>query len=228
MKKTFLKDLLTFGIIVALWAVYSMGYLPMGQAMDVLTIVVFVTIMTLAAEDAATKVIKHKELITWQYVVLMAFVMACDFLWVFLGVCATMAQLASRAILLCAAVGGTVVWAAYAYRISVMSEDERIILTKSILYKKLSRKFRKMNDEEVEKALSKALFCHLKDDSLEGGLLVGEPFTVERSTLDELLQQDSGTDNGAAIQVISGYIQQLIATRPVVEKKAKKTKKEKN
>lgn len=218
MKKTFFKNLMSLGIIVVLWGIYSLGYLPFGQALDVLTVVVFVTVMTLTAEDVASKTIKHKELITWQYVVLMAFVMACDFLWVFLGVCSTVTQLAVRASLLVASVAGTFVWAVYVYRVSVMTDEERCILVKTYAYRKVARKLGKMNDEEVEKALSKVLFCHLENDCLEGRLLVSEPFTPEYATLDELVQQDGGADSGTAVSVVNGYIKSLIAKRSEKEK----------
>lgn len=188
------------------------------RPLDVLTVVVFVTVMTLTAEDVASKTIKHKELITWQYVVLMAFVMACDFLWVLLGVCSTVSQLAARASLLVASVAGTFVWAVYVYRVSVMTDEERCILVKTYAYRKVARKLGKMNDEEVEKALSKVLFCHLENDCLEGRLLVSEPFTPEYATLDELVQQDGGADSGTAVSVVNGYIKSLIAKSSEKEK----------
>lgn len=213
MKKSFLKNLITLGAVIILWFIYSLGYLPFGQALDVLTIVVFITIMTLCAEDATDKVLGARNLITWQYVVMVAFIMTCDFLWLYLASCDTVLQLAVRAIMLSAAVGGTFVWAWFAYRISVMSDDERKVLEKSIAYKKLARKFPKMNDEEVREVLEKALFCHLQDDSLEGSLLVSEPFTPEFSTLSELSGADSGADNGTAISIINGYISKLISGR---------------
>ena len=53
MIRTFLKNASTLGVIVFLWIVYSIGYLPLYQAMDVLTVVVFVTVMALTAEDEA-------------------------------------------------------------------------------------------------------------------------------------------------------------------------------
>lgn len=218
MKKSFLKNLITLGAVIVLWFIYSLGYLPFGQALDVLTIVVFITVMTLCAEDAADKVLGSRSLITWQYVVLIAFTMACDFIWLYLAACNTVLQLVVRAIMLVAAIGGTFVWAWFAYRISVMSDEERKVLDKSIAYKKLARKFPKMNDEEVREVLEKALFCHLQDDSLEGSLLVGEPFTPEYETLSELSGADSGTDNGTAISIINGYISELIAKRVKKEK----------
>lgn len=213
MKKTMFKNSMTLGIIVLLWGIYSLGYLPLGQALDILTVVVFVSVMTLIVEDVAVKTFKHRDLFTWQYLVLIAFAMACDFLWIFLSACETFLQLGVRAVLLLAAVGGTCVWAFCAYRISVMSEEERIVLAKTMAYKRAIRKIGKMNDEEVEKVLSKALFCHLEGDCLEGSLLVGEPFTPEFQTLDNLLEQDGGAIDGSAVQVIDGYIKSLISKR---------------
>ncbi len=222
MIRTFLKNASTLAVIVFLWIVYSIGYLPLYQAMDVLTVVVFVTVMALTAEDVADKAFGNRKLMTWQYAILVAFVLTCDFLWVFLGSCDTWMQLLIRVLLLMAAAAGTGMWAWFAYRVSVMSDRERNILSKTIAYRKLARKFKKMNDEEVKTALESALFCHLEADSLEGRCMVGEPFTPEYKTLNELLAEDGGADNGAALSVINGYIQSLIEKRATEKKNKKK------
>ena len=213
MYKTFLKNVAAVGAIIALWAVYSIGYLSLADALDVLTVVVFISVLSISIEDAAEKLFLNRKLITWQYVVLMAFTLTCDFLWLFLAACASWAELLTRAVLLVAAAGGTFAWAWFAYRVSVMSEVDRLILEKTIAYKKLTRKIGKLNDEEVREVLNKALFCYLKDDCLEGGLLVSQPFHPGYKTYDELVSEDSGADSGAAISIINGYISSLIEKR---------------
>ena len=194
MFKTFLKNVAAVGAIIALWAVYSIGYLSVADALDVLTVVVFISVLSISIEDAAEKLFLNRKLITWQYVVLMAFTLTCDFLWLFLAACASWAELLTRAVLLVAAAGGT-------------------LLEKTIAYKKLTRKIGKLNDEEVREVLNKALFCYLKDDCLEGGLLVSQPFHPGYKTYDELVSEDSGADSGAAISIINGYISSLIEKR---------------
>ena len=158
MIKTFLKNVAAVGAIIALWAVYSIGYLSVADALDVLTVVVFISVLSISIEDAAEKLFLNRKLITWQYVVLMAFTLTCDFLWLFLAACASWAELLTRAVLLVAAAGGTFAWAWFAYRVSVMSEVDRLILEKTIAYKKLTRKIGKLNDEEDRGVLNKALF----------------------------------------------------------------------
>ena len=213
MLKTFLKNVAAVGAVIALWAVYSIGYLSFAEALDVLTVVVFISVLSIAIEDAAEKLFLNRKLITWQYVVLMAFTLTCDFLWLFLAACGSWAELITRAVLLVAASCGTFAWAWFAYRVSVMSEVDRLILEKTIAYKKLTRKIGKLNDEEVREVLNKALFCYLKDDCLEGGLLVSQPFHPGYKTYDELVSEDSGADSGAAISIINGYISLLIEKR---------------
>lgn len=212
MIKTLLKNTLSIVAIVVMWGIYSIGYLSLPDALNALTLVVFVSVLAMATEDVFAKLLLNRELITWQYAILIAFVLTCDFLWLYLADCATWIQLAIRAILLVIAAFGTFIWAFFAYRISVMSEQERTILYKSIAYKKIAKKFKGMSDEQVRAALESTLFCYLEGDSLEGGLLVSEPFTPEFKTYSEL---SSSTDNNiaSALSIANGYIDLLIKNR---------------
>ena len=212
MIKTLLKNTLSIVAIVVMWGIYSVGYLSLPDALNALTLIVFVSVLAMATEDVFAKLLLNRELITWQYAILIAFVLTCDFLWLYLADCATWIQLAIRAILLIIAAFGTFIWAFFAYRISVMSEQERTILYKSIAYKKIARKFKGMSDEQVRAALENTLFCYLEGDSLEGGLLVSEPFTPEFKTYSELT---NSTDNdiASALSIANGYIDLLIKNR---------------
>lgn len=212
MIKTLIKNTLSIVAIVVMWAIYSVGYLSLPDALNALTLVVFVSVLAMATEDVFAKLLLNRELITWQYAILIAFVLTCDFLWLYLADCATWIQLAIRAILLIIAAFGTFIWAFFAYRISVMSEQERTILYKSIAYKKIAKKFKDMSDEQVRTALESTLFCYLEGDSLAGGLLVSEPFTPEFKTYSEL---SSSTDNdiASALSIANGYIDLLIKNR---------------
>ena len=212
MIKTLLKNTLSIVAIVVMWGIYSVGYLSLPDALNALTLIVFVSVLAMATEDVFAKLLLNRELITWQYAILIAFVLTCDFLWLYLADCATWIQLAIRAILLIIAAFGTFIWAFFAYRISVMSEQERTILYKSIAYKKIARKFKGMSDEQVRAALENTLFCCLEGDSLEGGLLVSEPFTPEFKTYSELT---NSTDNdiASALSIANGYIDLLIKNR---------------
>lgn len=216
MQKTLLKNTLSIVAIIVMWGIYSVGYLSLPDALNALTLVVFVSVLAMATEDVFAKLILNRELITWQYAILIAFVFTCDFLWLYLADCATWVQLAIRAILLIIAAFGTSVWAFFAYRISVMSEQERTILYKSIAYKKIAKKFKGMSDEQVRAALESTLFCHLEGDRLEGGLLVGEPFNSEYKTYSEL---SSSTDNdiASALSVANGYIDLVISKRKEIK-----------
>lgn len=210
MIKTFIKNALSLLAIVVLWGVYSIGYLSAYEALNALTVVVFVSVLALSVEDVITKAIMARDMITWQYAILMTFVVACNILWLYVAGCASVLQLVTRALLLIAAAGGTFAWAWYGYRISVMSEQERALLIKESAYRKYARKFPAMSDEEVRKILSKALFCHLAGDSLEGRMLVDQPFDAQYRTLDELTADGDG---GAAVSVAAGYIEMLLSKR---------------
>ena len=212
MIKTLIKNALSIVAIIVMWGIYSVGYLSLPDALNALTLVVFVSVLAMATEDVFAKLLLNRELITWQYAILIAFVLTCDFLWLYLADCATWIQLAIRAILLIIAAFGTFIWAFFAYRISVMSEQERTILYKSIAYKKIARKFKGMSDEQVRAALENTLFCYLEGDSLEGGLLVSEPFTPEFKTYSELTNS-TDSDIASALSIANGYIDLLIKNR---------------
>lgn len=217
MIKIIYKNAMALGVPVVLWTAYSIGYLDLIQFLDGLTAVIFLMVIGLLAEDIADKTFNHRNRFTWQYVVLAAFVVACAFLWIFWARCETWPQLFGRGILLFAAIAGTLAWCFFAYRVSLMSDDERKGLRLSIVYRRLARKFPKMDNAEVRDALEGALFCRLQDDSLEGRLLVGQPFTSDLATLDELLQRSDSTDNSSTYTVINQYIDNLINNRKVKE-----------
>lgn len=213
MLKTMLKNLLTLIGLVILLAAYAVGFMSLYDFMNTLTVVVFLGVLTLTLEDVLRKSLTAREMITWQYAVLILFAVACDFLWVFLAACDTWLQLFGRLVILVAATGGTVVWAYFAYRVSIMSDAERKALKYTALYRKLSKKFPQMTDDEVEEVLEQTLFCHLQNDSLAGGLCVGEPFTADYATFTELANRDDGTDYTGTINAIGDYIASIIAKR---------------
>lgn len=213
MIKQMLKNLLTIVGLVILLAAYAVGFMSLYDFMTTLTVVVFLGVLTLALEDVLRKSLCARELITWQYAVMILFVVACDFLWVFLAVCSTWLQLFGRLVILLAAMGGTVMWALFAYRISVMSDSERKAMKYTKLFRKLQAKFPQMTDDEVEAALEQTLFCHLSDDSLAGSLCISEPFTADYATYQELANRDDGTDYSGTIAAIGDYIASVIAKR---------------
>lgn len=213
MLKTVLKNALTIVGLVILLGAYAIGFMSLYDFMTALTIVVFLGVLTLALEDVLRKSLIARELITWQYAVLILFVAACDFLWVFLAACETWLQLFGRLILLLAAAAGTFVWAFFAYGVSIMSDAERKALKYTKLFRKLAKKFPQMTDDEVEEALEQTLFCHLQNDSLEGGLCVSEPFTTDYATYQELANRNDGSDYTGTINAIGDYITSVIANR---------------
>lgn len=213
MIKTFLKNVATIGTLIVLWTAYSIGFLSMNTYLNGLTAVIFVAVIALAAEDVFTKALNDRTLFTWQYAVLMAFVVVCDLLWVFWALCVSWLQFFGRGFIVLLAVAGTCAWAWWAYRISVMSEEERKLLTLTKAWKKLAKKFPSMSDEEVRSALESAMFCALENNSLEGSLLVSQPFTADYATLTELTGRDDGTDYTSIIKVMNSHITALIANR---------------
>lgn len=213
MLKTILKNALTIVGLVILLGAYAIGFMSLYDFMTALTIVVFLGVLTLALEDVLRKSLAARELITWQYAVLILFVVACDFLWVFLAACETWLQLFSRLILLVAAGAGTIVWAFFAYGVSIMSDAERKALKYTKLFRKLAKKFPQMTDDEVEEALEQTLFCHLQNDSLEGGLCISEPFTADYATYQELANRNDGSDYTGTINAIGDYITSVIVKR---------------
>lgn len=213
MIKTLYKNAMSLGVMVVLWTACSIGYLSPIQFLDGLTAVVFLSVICLTVEDISNKTFRYRNQFTWQYVVLIAFVVACAFLWVFWARCITWWQFLGRGFLLLAAVTGTLAWCFFAYRVSLMSDDERKAMRLSIIYRRLARRFPKMNDTEVRDALEGALFCRLQGDSLAGSLLVSEPFTPDLATLNELLQRSDPADNSSTITVMSQYINNLIDSR---------------
>lgn len=213
MLKTMLKNALTVVGLVILLGAYAIGFMSLYDFMTALTVVVFLGVLTLALEDVLRKSLASRELITWQYAVLILFVVACDFLWVFLAACETWLQLFGRLVLLLAAGAGTTVWAFFAYGVSIMSDAERKALKYTKLFRKLAKKFPQMTDDEVEDVLEQTLFCHLQDDCLEGSLCVSEPFTADYATYQELANRDDGSDYTGTINAIGDYITAVIAKR---------------
>lgn len=213
MLKTMLKNGLTIIGLVILLAAYAVGFMSLYDFMSALTVVVFLGILTLTLEDVLRKSLSARELITWQYAVMVLFTIACDFLWVFFAACETWLQLFGRLIILLAATGGTVVWALFAYRVSIMSDAERKALKYTKLFRKFAKKFPQMTDDEVEEILETTLFCHLQDDSLEGGLCISQPFTSDFATYTELANRDDGIDYTSTINAIGDYISSVIAKR---------------
>lgn len=212
MVKSLAKDAASLVAVVIMWAIYSAGYLSLQEALEMLTVIVFITVLALGTEDVFRKLIFARKLITWQYAILMAFVLTCDFLWLYLADCDTYVQLAVRTLMLAVAAGGTVTWALFAYRISVMTDGEKMILAKSMAFRRIRRNFKDMSDEQVRTALESTLFCRLEGDRLEGRLLVSEPFHPESKTVTEL-QDCTDADSGTALSTLAGYIDTLVATR---------------
>lgn len=213
MLKTMLKNGLTIIGLVILLAAYAIGFMSLYDFMNTLTVLVFLGVLTLALEDVLRKSLTARELITWQYAVMILFVIACNFLWIFLAACETWLQLLGRLVILLAATGGTVVWAFFAYRVSIMSDAERKALKYTKLFRKFAKKFPQMTDDEVEEVLEQTLFCHLQDDRLESGLCVSQPFTADFATYTELANRNDGIDYSGTINAIGDYISSIIAKR---------------
>lgn len=213
MLKTLLKNGLTIVGMVVLLAAYAIGSLSLVEFLNTMTIVVFLTAVVLLLEDVLRKALSARADITWQYAVMALFVIACDFLWLYLAICETWPQFFGRLVILAVACGGTVLWAFFAYRISLMSDEERKAFRLTKLYKKAMKNFPDMTDDEVAEALEATLFCRIEDDSLEGRLLSSEPFTPDYATYQELANRDDGVDYTSHIDAIGDYIVELVKKR---------------
>ena len=213
MLKSLLKNALAIIGLVVLLIAYAIGYLSLYDFLNAMTVLVFLGILTLCLEDIFRKVFYHRDVITWQYAILILFIVCCDFLWLFFAACVTWLQFFGRFVLLLVASAGTLGWAIFAYRVSIMTDVERKVMRLTKIYKKVFKNVSGMTDDEVRTALEGALFCRLEGDSLEGGLCISEPFTADCATFEELANRDDGSDYTNVIDAIGDYISLVIANR---------------
>ena len=114
-----------------------------------------------------------------------------------------------------AAGAGTFCWYWFFYKMSVMTESERLIRILSKAYAKAAKAFPALDDEGVRNALKETLFCRLEGDSLEGELLTDQPFVSRYGTYNSVAHSStpSAQEKSAALTNIATYINTLIARR---------------
>ena len=218
------KNMSALGTVIGLWILYAlMVTAGAGPLLSGLTVVVFITVLALFVEDAFEKAFGDPQKFTWQYFLLGLFVAITDLLWLFFADCSTWLQFTLRLVILLAGIAGTAAWYLFAYRPSVLSEEERNLLALIRAYKKVAKTFPKLDDEGVRDALKETLFCRLSGDSLEGSLVVDKPFTADCRTYADLSgSSDLGAqERASAMSVISAYIDRLVAGRKKDEASSK-------
>ena len=211
-----LKNLSALGVVSGLWLLYSlMVSAGVPALLNGLTVVVFITVLALFVEDAFEKAFGDPAKFTWQYFLLGLFILISDLLWLFFASCSTWLQFVLRFVLMLAAIAGSVVWYFFAYRPSILSEEERNLMALIRAYKKVARTFPKLDDEGVRNALKETLFCRLSGDALEGSLVTDQPFTADCRTYADLSDSSdlAAQERASAMTVIAEYIEKLIAGR---------------
>lgn len=210
-----LKNAAAFGIVIGLWVLFALMTADLITLLTGLTAVVFITVVALLAEDAMEKAFTDTSKLTWQYLVLAVLVLAADGLWVFFAACSTWLQFALRGLLMLAAAAAAFCWYWFFYRMSVLSEEERLIRTLTKAYQKAAKAFPALDDEGVRDALKETLFCRLEGDSLEGALLTGKPFVPGYGTYDVVAASVSlpAAEKSAALTNINTYINALVENR---------------
>lgn len=128
-----LKNAAAFGIVIGLWVLFALMTADLITLLTGLTAVVFITVVALLAEDAMEKAFTDTSKLTWQYLVLAVLVLAADGLWVFFAACSTWLQFALRGLLMLAASAAAFCWYWFFYRMSVLSEEERLIRTLTLI-----------------------------------------------------------------------------------------------
>ena len=214
-RKAIFKNISAFGIVVMLWVLFALMTADAYVLVNGLTAVVFITVITILAVDAMEKAFTDPGLFTWQYLVGCFFIIASDGLWLFLAACSTWLQFALRGMLLIAVTAGTFIWFWCFYRISVMTDDERLVRLLSKAYRKAAKAFPSLDDEGVRNALKEVLFCRLQGDSLSGDLLTDQPFVPGYRTYRQLADSRDlpSAEKSAALTNINAYIETLIASR---------------
>ena len=209
------KNLAAFGIVIGLWTLYALMGAGFLVLLEGLTVVVFITVIALLAEDVMEKAFTDPGLFTWQYLVGGFLVLVSDGLWLFFASCSTWLQFTLRGLLMLAVSAGTFCWYWFFYRSSVMTEDERIVRALTKAYKKAAKAFPALDDEGVRNALKETLFCRLEGDSLEGELCPDKPFVPGYRTYSAVADSSdlSSAEKSAAMANINAYINALIAGR---------------
>ncbi len=216
-KTAFLKNAAAFGIVIGLWILVALMTTDIITLIEGLTVVVFVSVITLLACDAMEKAFCNTALFTWQYLILAGFVIVCDALWLFFAACETWLQFTLRGLLLAAASGGTFCWYWFFYKSSVMTDDERLVMILAKAYRKAAKAFPALDDEGVRNALKEVLFCRLEGDSLEGSLLTDKPLAPGYRTYSQVAQSSNlgAQEKSAAMTNIATYINTLVASRNI-------------
>ena len=219
-RKAFLKNAAAFGIVIGLWLLFALMTADIATLLEGLTAVVFVTVITLLASDAMEKAFFESAKLTSQYLPLRIFTLVTDGLCPFFAPCTTCMQPTPTGLLIAAAGAGTFCWYWFFYKMSVMTESERLIRILSKAYAKAAKAFPALDDEGVRNALKETLFCRLEGDCLEGELLTDQPFVPQCRTYNQLA--DSGDipaqEKSAAMTNIASYINLLIARRTKKDK----------
>lgn len=222
-RKAVLRNAAAFGIVIGLWLLFAMMTTDLVTLLEGLTAVVFVTLITLLASDAMEKAFFAPAKLTWQYLILGILILATDGLWLFFASCTTWMQFVLRGLLMAAVGAGTFCWYWFFYKMSVMTESERLIRILSKAYAKAAKAFPALDDEGVRNALKETLFCRLEGDSLEGELLTDQPFVPQCRTYNQLADSSdiSAQEKSSAMTNIASYINTLIARRTSKAKKDK-------
>ena len=214
------KNLAAFGIVIGLWVLFALMTADLCVLAEGLTVVVFITVIAFLVEDAMEKAFTDPGLFTWQYLVGGFLVLVSDGLWLFFASYSTWLQFALRGLLMLAAAAGTFCWYWFFYKMSVMTESERLIRILSKAYAKAAKAFPALDDEGVRNALKETLFCRLEGDSLEGELLTDQPFVPQCRTYNQLADSSDipAQEKSAAMTNIASYINLLIARRTKKDK----------
>lgn len=214
-KNAIMKNAASMGIVIGLWILYSLMTADVFTLLEGLTVVVFITLLALLAEDTMEKAFTDPGLFTWQYLVLGVFILATDCLWLFFAACDTWLQFILRGLVMLSAGAGTFCWYWFFYRNSILSDDERLVRLLSRAYRKAAKAFPALDDEGVKHALKETLFCRLQGDSLEGELLTDQPFVPGYRTYSQLAACTdlSAQEKSAAMTNIATYINTLVAGR---------------
>ncbi len=209
------KNAAAFGIVVGLWVLFALMMADLITVLDGLTAVAFVTVISLLASDAMDKAFSDTGLLTWQYLVLAVLILMADGLWLFWASCSTWLQFVLRGLLMLAAVAAAFCWYWFFYRMSVLSDEERIVRTLTKAYQKAAKAFPALDDEGVRNALKETLFCRIEGNSLEGALLTDKPFVPGYGTYNSIAASGSlpAAEKSAALTNINAYINTLISTR---------------
>lgn len=211
MRKQFVKNVCVLAtamlltVLVALCVGMGWGDILTGN-----TFVLCAASVTLIFEDLYYKMLKRRDLVTWQYTVAcgLGLVAVCLFLRASVTVTWGSCILWLSLTLVCVTL--LVAWIVFAYKPSTRNEHEVATELVTSEFAKEQEMFPAMNNAEVRGVLRRLMFCHLEGDCLEGGLDIERPFNPENDTL-ESLEKRGG--NEELIAYINMYIDSLIERR---------------